>query len=109
MDETTRTGDETMTTTHLSHFDLTQSGLTGDRVYLDGTLAACKRMAFAHGCAIAGEEGRIIEINEGRAICNMNDITAYWLADANGEHAGMIHKGRDAWTLALDLKVWEQD
>lgn len=98
-----------MTMTHLSHFGLTHTGTLHDSVYLEGTLAACKRMAFAHGCTISGEEGRIIEMGSSGAICNMNDITGYWLAGPDGEHAGMIHRGRDGWTLVLNRQIWDAE
>ena len=95
-----------MTTTHLSHFGLTKTHETDTRVYFEGTLADCKRIAFAHGCEIIDEEYRILEMNGTSVITDSTTVTCYWLADQTGEHAGLIHRGRDAWTLAISRAAW---
>lgn len=95
-----------MTATHLSHFGLKMTGESEDRVFFEGSLANCKRMAFAHGCQVSSEEGPILESGGGKAIYAVTPIVTYWLVDETGDHAGMIKKIQDGWILLLSREVW---
>lgn len=90
-----------MTITHLSHFGLTGPKISGDSVLFDGTLADCKRMAFAHGLEVVKEEGRILEINGTVALVDTTSVVRYGLT------RGFIQKTRDGWTLLMPREIWE--
>jgi hypothetical protein len=91
-----------MTTTHLSHLDLELCGKSDSSVVLSGSLAACKRIAFAHGLEIVGTEGRITGTTGGIASHNTADIVRYVL------NQGMIQKCRDDWSIVIPLEVWNE-
>jgi hypothetical protein len=100
-------GATTMTLTHLSHLDLTEIARTGDSIVFEGTLAACKRMAFAHGMEIERYEGPILSMNGGVAQYGMASETrpaAIWF-----KNGGLIIKGRDNYCFVMPLGVWMND
>lgn len=90
-----------MTITHLSHFGLEEVGRSNENLILEGTLAACKRMAAAHGLEVVTTEGRTIGSDGKNAIVNTATVVRYLLT------AGMIERTRDAWALVMPLTVWQ--
>jgi hypothetical protein len=93
-----------MTITHLSHFGLTVIGQTADNMIFEGTLAACRRMAFAHGMEIDRYEGRTVSIEGRRATyttASENDFSFCWL-----KQGGFINKTRDGYCLVMPMNVW---
>lgn len=91
-----------MTLTHVSHFGLTQIGMTSDNILLEGTLGNCKRMAHAHGLEVVREEGRILSSICGNAIHDMTNIVRLVL------NRGMIQKTPTGWVLVMNLVDWNQ-
>jgi hypothetical protein len=98
-----------MTITHLSHFGLEKIGETPESIIFEGTLGACKKLAFSHGCEISQSQGRILGCDGGRAHFDTTTMTSHWLKSETGDHAGLIQKTRDAWALVLSRKVWVND
>jgi hypothetical protein len=91
-----------MTQTHLSHFGLTIIGRTNDNVVLCGTLANCKRIAFAHGLEIIKELHPILSMCGGKATENTAKVSGFELS------RGLIIKGRDNWTVCIPADVWNE-
>jgi hypothetical protein len=96
-----------MVITHLSHYGLETLGQTTDSIVLEGTLANCKRMAFAHGLEITRSNTRLLSFNGSYAVYSSGDYVSYELTDANGL-TGLIQKTRDGWALVMPLKLWEE-
>lgn len=94
-----------MTITHLSHFDLEVCGETADSVVLSGTLAACKRIAFAHGMEIERYEGTIVSSNGGHATCApVSESRPNRILFKTG---GLIQRCRDDYAVVIPRSVWE--
>lgn len=96
-----------MTIAHLSHHGLKMLKKTNTSVVLEGTRAACLRMAAAHGMEIDRKEGKTIAINGGRALlapCGENDWTTCWM-----KGGGLIQKGRDGYCLVMPIGVWNEN
>ena len=92
------------TTTHLSHFGLTKIAETDTGIVFDGTLAACKRMAAAHGMKIERYEGAVMGMDGGHAtFAPANETHPLWIMYRDG---GLIQKGRAGYTLVMPLAVW---
>lgn len=93
-----------MTITHLSHFGLTLISETTTNVVLSGSLAACKRMAAAHGMEIEQYEGRIESCKGGHAVyVPVDQSKPNRILFKDG---GMIQKCRDDYSLVMPLNVW---
>ena len=96
-----------MTITHLSHFDVELISETSGNVVFAGTLAACRRMAFAHGLEVDRTEGATISSENGRGVyapADSNAPTMTWL-----KPSGLIAKGRDDYTLVMPKDRWEAE
>lgn len=93
-----------MTTTHLSHFGITKLGESRDSIIFAGTLAACKRLAAAHGMEIESYRGRTVSTDCGRAIYAPSSPDSFVSATYVG--GGLLHKGQDDWALVMPLEVW---
>lgn len=95
-----------MLVTHPSHFGLEMIGNTSTSVVFQGSLADCRRMAFAHGMEIAKYEGRTISINSGHAImapASENSFSLCWFKEG-----GMIAKTQDAYALVIPKRTYEK-
>lgn len=93
-----------MTMTHLSHFEITKIGQTEDNVVFEGSLAACRRLAFAHGMEVDRYEGRTVSIDNGKAICvpaDDKDFSCCWF-----KGSGLIIKSRDGYCLVMPMTAW---
>lgn len=91
--------------THLSHFGLVKIGETNDSIIFAGSLAACRRMAFAHGMEVSRYEGRTIAIEGSRAFTTPADSGNFtWMHFQDG---GFIVKGRDDYSLLIPQNVWQ--
>jgi hypothetical protein len=96
-----------MTITHLSHFDAELIAETKDNVIFLGTLAACRRLAFAHGMEVERYEGPILS--------SIGGIAQYASADAKNfaicwfVGRGMIIKVGigDDYSLVMPVNVWK--
>lgn len=87
---------------HLSHYGLKEIARSSTSIVLEGTLANCKRMAFAHGLEIVKANTRLISFDGSHAVyAGGEDYVSYELSPR-----GLIHKGRDAWTLVMPIEVW---
>lgn len=96
-----------MTLTHLSHFGLSQIGQTSDNILFEGSLAACKRMAFAHGMEIERYEGFLVGCDGSHATYTQADSRSFSrILLRNG---GMIQKTRDGFCLVMPNSAWEND
>ena len=95
-----------MTLTHLSHFDLTEIGRTDDNVILEGSLAACKRIAAAHGLEVVRYEGMITGSDGNRATYAPVDMARPSLIYLT---RGMIVRGRDGYSIVIPMDVWNND
>lgn len=94
-----------MTLTHLSHFGLTLLRETADNVVFEGSLAACRRMAFAHGMEVDRYEGRTVSVNAGRAVttpASEGDFSVCWF-----KGSGLVAKTRDGYCLVLPQAAWK--
>jgi hypothetical protein len=96
-----------MTLTHLSHFGLEKLAETSTNVVFSGSLAACKRLAFAHGMEVESYEGRCLGMAGGRATVAAADATNFSAVWFKG--GGLVLKGRDNYTLVMPLEVWRND
>lgn len=95
-----------MTATHISHFGLTQIGQTADSIVFEGSLGACRRMAFAHGLEVEKYEGQTVSIEGGRA--TMAPASADKFTWCFFKQGGFICKTRDGWSLLLRMETWNQ-
>lgn len=93
-----------MTITHLSHLDLTKIGETRDSILFEGSLAACRRMAFAHGMEVEKYEGATVGMDGSRAFTIPADANSFvWCFFRGG---GFIQRGRDNYCLLIPMAVW---
>lgn len=93
-----------MTLTHTSHFGLTLLSQTDDNIVFEGSLSACRRMAFAHGMEVDRYEGRTISIDGRRATYTPADEKHFSICWFKG--SGLIVKSRDGYCLVMPLAVW---
>lgn len=95
-----------MVITHLSHFGLEKIGETKDTVIFSGSLANCKRLAFAHGMEVEKYEGYIVSSDSAGAV--------YTPADGKNfsrilfKTGGMIQKCQTGYALVMPVAVWNQ-
>jgi|APGre2960657404_1045060.scaffolds.fasta_scaffold53212_1 hypothetical protein len=93
-----------MTITHPSHFDLQEVSRTETSIVFSGTLAGCRKMAFSHGMEVAEYCGRLIEFDGVRAVSAPATSADFSVCYFVG--GGLIHRGRDEYTLVMPLHVW---
>ncbi len=91
---------------HVSHLGLTEIDDNPNSILFLGSLAACKRMAFAHGCELKGPEFK--RMGMGKDNVNQNIITAWNLEDQKGRHS-LIQRDRDGWVLILNKETWDNE
>ena len=84
--------------------DLTKVGQTADSVIFEGSLAACRRLAFAHGMEVERYEGRTISIDGRHAVYAPADEKGFSFCWFKG--GGLIHKARDGFVLVMPIRVW---
>ena len=93
-----------MTITHTSHFDVLEVARTNDSVVFSGTLAGCRKLAFAHGMEVAEYCGRLIEFDGVRAVSAPATPADFSVCYFVG--GGLISKCQDGYTLVMPLSVW---
>ena len=93
-----------MTITHPSHFDVREINRTSDSIVFSGTLAGCRKLAFAHGMEVAEYCGRLIEFDGVRAVSAPATPADFSVCYFVG--GGLIHRGRDGYTLVMPMSVW---
>lgn len=99
-------GETMMTKTKKPLFGLTPVGDSDTSVMFTGTLANCRRMAFAHEMEVDKLEGAILSSDCGHAIyAPVNESAPMWTMFKNG---GFIHKGRDNYFLLIPLSIWKK-
>lgn len=92
-----------MTNTHLRHFGLDHLVTSDTNIVLEGSLADCKRLAFAHGLEVVKEEGPILSCTGGKAIYGTSPTVRYYLT------RGLIHIAPNSkWILVMNLQDWNQ-
>ena len=91
------------TIAHLSHYDLVEIGRTNDNILFSGNLAACKRMAAAHGMEIEKYEGYVVgNCSDGsKTPTSPTQFSRIWFIKG-----GMIQRCQDDFTLVMPLEVW---
>lgn len=93
-----------MTITNLSHFGLTIIGETRENVIFSGSLADCKRMAFAHGMEVDRYEGRTVSFDRCHATytpADAKDFSCCWF-----KGSGLIMKCDGCYCLVMPLAKW---
>lgn len=93
-----------MTITHLSHFGLEKIGDTNDSIIFAGSLAACRRMAFAHGLEVDRYEGSIVSSDSGFA--TYTTATPESFSFCYFKQGGFICKARDGYSLLIRKEDW---
>lgn len=93
-----------MVIAHLSHYELEHIATTADSAIFSGTLAACKRMAAAHGMEIERYEGCIISCDGSTAIyAPASESQPNRIIYKSG---GMIQRCQDGYSLVMPIGVW---
>jgi hypothetical protein len=90
-----------MTTTHVSHFGLSEVYRSSTSILFEGSLGACKRMAAAHGMEVDHYEGRTLSSSAWGSMATPDDFTSIIFRDG-----GLLMKDREGWTLVMPLKIW---
>lgn len=92
-----------MTITHVSHFGISAVQVQGDSVVLTGTLAGCRKIAFAHGLEVVRAEGQIVGCEGGKAITNAANVMRYLLSE------GMIQRlAGNQWALVMPAEIYNE-
>ncbi len=91
------------TQTHASHLGLKEISNDEQYIRFQGSLGACKRMAFAHGCEVWADQRRQIETG-----ITSSEITGYFLRDQN-DRGSLIIKDREGWVLMLNKETWDNE
>ena len=102
---TNRQTGETKMVTDPTHYGLTLLAKTHDTVILAGTLANCRRVAFAHGLEIERYEGATVAIDRDHAVYAPADATNFvWCHFRQG---GFILRDQDDYTLLIRREIWD--
>lgn len=94
-----------MTSTHISHFGLEKIGETNDTIIFQGTLANCRRMAFAHGLEIEKYEGYILSSDSAGAVYTTADSKNF--SRCLFVQGGMIQKTQGGYCLVMRQDAWK--
>lgn len=94
-----------MTMTHVSHFGLTLLSETSTGLVFEGSLGACKRMAFAHGLEVDEVRGPILgSVNGVATYGHLNPERPMSMTFKGG---GLVQRAQDGYCLVLPRSVWE--